>query len=187
MYKPDEIETKRVSAIIMRDMQVGVSYDVIPYEGAPEEATIYRADKPHEDFREAAQSVMGIAKKWLEMDLVNAVRKELRLRIIKIKYVDSAKHGVGVKLTCSVSGLKYSDESIKLETPTYYLGGNGNGIDEQNNIYTKQELTDDQYSIFKRLADEAFKYAYYGKREQPTVVEAALAAENGGFADEEKK
>jgi len=187
MYKPDEIEQKIVSAIIIRDMQIGVSYNVYPYKGAPEEATIYRADKPHEDFREAVRPIADIAKKWLEMDLINAARKDLHMSIVKIKYVESSKHGSGVKLTCSVSGLKYSDESIKLGTPTYYLGGCGSGTDQHGLEYTKQQLTDNQYSIFKKLADEAFKYAYYGKREQPTVTEAAQAAENGGFADEEGK
>lgn len=67
------------------------------------------------------------------------------------------------------------------------MGGNGGDKDENGVEYTKQLLTDEQYSIFKRLANEAFKYAYYGKREQPTVEEAAQAAENGGFADEEEK
>lgn len=187
MYKPDEIEMKEVTAITIRDMQIGVSYNVYPYKGASEEATIYRADKPHEDFREAFRPIADIAKEWLEMDLINAAGEDLHMSIVKIKYVQSEKCGSGVKITCSVSGLKYSDGSIKLETPTYYRGGRGEGTDQHGVKYNKQQLTNNQYSIFKKLANEAFKYAYYGKREQPTVTEAAQAAENGGFADEEGK
>lgn len=122
MYKPDEIEMKEVSAIIIRDMQIGVSYYVLPYKGAAEEATIYRADKPHEDFRKAHAPIADIAKEWLEMDLVNAAGEELHLNVKKIKYVQSKKYGVGIKLTCSVWNFTFSDDAIKIETPTYYFG-----------------------------------------------------------------
>lgn len=184
MYRKDEIAIKKVAAIILKNGQIGVSYYVSPYSGNSEEATVYRCDKPHEDFMEAFAPIPEIAKEWLELNLINADGDKLLFRVDKIKFIESTKKGFGVKMMCHAYDLKYSDEAIKLSTPTYYSYGNGNGTDKTGKKYVKQLLSDDEHLKFKRLAEEAFKYAYWGKREQPTAEEAAEAERSGGFLDE---
>lgn len=183
MYKPDEIAVKQVYQIDVSGSQIGVSYYVMPFEGATEEGNLYRTDKPHQDFFEAAKPVLAIAKKWLEIPMETTEGKELKLKVDKIKFVESKKFGHGVKIKCRLCDLKYSDENISLQTPTYYTDGTGMGMDE-NHAYEKQKMTKAESNTFYRLAEEAFAYAYYGKREQPTVGEAQDAYEAGGWPEE---
>ena len=55
-------------------------------------------------------------------------------------------------------------------------------MDEES--YPLQELDEQQLFSLQKMAMEAVKLVYYNKRKQPTIEEAAEAAENGGYADE---
>ena len=48
-----------------------------------------------------------------------------------------------------------------------------------------QLLLPNEKALMKSLKEEAFKYAYCGKRQQPTIDEAQRAYERGGYLDEE--
>lgn len=48
-----------------------------------------------------------------------------------------------------------------------------------------QLLLPNEKELMKSLKEEAFKYAYCGKRQQPTIDEAQRAYERGGYLDEE--
>lgn len=183
MYKLDEIAIKKVYQIDVSGNQIGVSYYVMPIVGATEEGNLYRTDKPHQDFYEAAKPVPGIAEKWLEIPLQTTEGQELKLSVDKIKFTDSKKFGRGVTIKCRLWNLKYSNDSLRLQTPTYYEEGKGTGQDKDS-AWEVQKMTKKESEVFERLAEEAFAFAYYGKREQPTVAEAQDAYENGGYPDE---
>lgn len=63
MYKLDEIAIKKVYQIDVSGNQIGVSYYVMPIVGATEEGNLYRTDKPHQDFYDAAKPILAIAEK----------------------------------------------------------------------------------------------------------------------------
>ena len=172
MYKPDEIETKEVSTIIIDYDRIGVSYYVRPYDGAPEEATLFKANVPHEDFSSAFKAIQKIARKWLETTLINAEGQDLGFRVDKIKFVESAKKGRGVKIFGHIYGLTYSEGTIKIAMPTYYVD--------------MEMISQDDWRYLVNFRHEAFLYAYYNKCQQPTIEEAAEAELNGGFKDEEE-
>ena len=174
MYKSDEIALKKVYQIDVSGNQIGVTYYVMPIEGATEEGNLYRTDKPHQDFYEAAKPVPAIATEG----------QELKLNVDKIKFVDSKKFGRGVTIKCRLWNMKYSEDSLRLQTPTYYEEGKGTRQDKDS-AWEVQKMTKKESEVFDRLAEEAFAYAYYGKREQPTAAEAQDAYENGGYPDEE--
>ena len=48
----------------------------------------------------------------------------------------------------------------------------------------KQMLLPKEVRLMESLKEEAFNYAYYCKREQPTVDEAQHAYESGAYPDE---
>ena len=183
MYKLDEIAIKKVYQIDVSGNQIGVTYYVMPIVGATEEGNLYCTDKPHQDFYEAAKPVLDIAKKWLEIPLLTTEGQELKLNVDKIKFTDSKKFGRGVTIKCRLWGLKYSNDSLRLQTPTYYVEGKGTGQDKES-AWEMQKMTKRESEVFDRLTEEAFAFAYYGKREQPTVAEAQDAYENGGYPDE---
>lgn len=186
MYKPDEIETKEVSTIIIDYDRIGVSYYVRPYDGAPEEATLFKANVPHEDFSSAFKPIQKIARKWLETTLINAEGQDLGFRVDKIKFVESAKKGRGVKIFGHIYGLTYSEGTIKIATPTYYVDGNGMGKLQNGEDVDMEMISQDDWRYLVNFRHEAFLYAYYNKCQQPTIEEAAEAELNGGFKDEEE-
>lgn len=73
---------------------------------------------------------------------------------------------------------------LRVTTHKFYAEGvDVNHHADGTGLMTQQVLATER-QIFDKLAREAFAYAYYGKREQPTLDEAAEAERNGGFADE---
>lgn len=87
-------------------------------------------------------------------------------------------------IKCRLWGLKYSNDSLRLQTPTYYEEGKGAGQDKDS-AWEVQKMTKKESEVFERLAEEAFAFAYYGKREQPTVAEAQDAYEAGCWPEEQ--
>lgn len=186
MYRPNEIAHKEVLAVFIDYGRIGVSYYVEPYDGAPEEATLFKANAPHEDFSKAFKPIPKIARKWLETTFVNAEGKELGFRVDKVKFIEAAKKGRGVKIFGHFRGLTYSDEKIKVATPTYWKDGSGTTKLQNGEDTDMEQISQDDWYSLLDFKNEAFKYAYYNKCEQPTVEEAADAEANGGFTDEEE-
>lgn len=89
-----------------------------------------------------------------------------------------------MQLVVLMDGFKNSSEPLMVVTRKfytvavdYYRDGNGKQI-------PLQMLLPKEVRLMESLKQEAFNYAYYCKREQPTVDEAQHAYESGAYPDE---
>nr|DAL11029.1 MAG TPA_asm: hypothetical protein [Caudoviricetes sp.] len=162
-----------------------VNYEVIPAGASAETCIVSRTDKPHEDFIKLWLEVHKVATKMLEFPLENAEGTSMRLQVVKIKFLKSSKYGDGIQLVVQLWGLLYSLLPLRITTHKYYQMGVDRNHDAQGTYFETQKLSSQEMALFDDIEKEAFAYAYYGKREQPTLDEAAEAETHGGkFKDE---
>ena len=180
----NECENFSVYTIGFNNGNLTVDYAITPVDNPPECCVVSRSDKPHSDFMQLWHQLDPIAKRFLEFPLQNEDGKDLHVQVVKVKYVNNKKFGEGYQLTVHLWNLVHSRVPLRVITHKFYAEGvdvshhaDGTGLMTQQVLATERQ-------IFDKLAREAFAYAYYGKREQPTLDEAADAERNGGFADE---
>lgn len=180
----NDCENYTVYAIGVNNGKLTVDYAITPVDNPPECCVVSRSDKPHSDFRQLWHQLTPIAKRFLEFPLKNEDGNDLHIQVVKVKYISSNKYGEGYQLTVHLWNLIHSLVPLRVTTHKFYAEGvDVNHHDDGTGLMTQQVL-DPERKIFDQLAREAFAYAYYGKREQPTLDEAADAERNGGFADE---
>lgn len=180
----NDCENYSVYTISFNNGNLTVDYAITPVDNPPECCVVSRSDKPHSDFMQLWHQLDPIAKRFLEFPLQNEDGKDLHVQVVKVKYVNNKKFGEGYQLTVHLWNLVHSRVPLRVTTHKFYAEGvdvshhaDGTGLMTQQVLATERQ-------IFDKLAREAFAYAYYGKREQPTLDEAADAERNGGFADE---
>ena len=180
----NDCENFSVYAIGFNNGNLTVDYAITPVDNPPECCVVSRSDKPHSDFRQLWRQLTPIAKRFLEFPLKNEDGNDLHIQVVKVKYVNSKKFGEGYQLTVHLWNLVHSLVPLRVITHKFYAEGvDVNHHADGTGLMTQQVLATER-QIFDKLAREAFAYAYYNKREQPTLDEAADAERNGGFADE---
>lgn len=180
----NDCENYSVYTISFNNGNLTVDYTITPVDSPPECCVVSRSDKPHSDFMQLWHQLAPIAKRFLEFPLLNEDRKDLHVQVVKVKYINSKKFGEGYQLTVHLWNLVHSLVPLRVTTHKFYAEGvDVNHHADGTGLMTQQVLATER-QIFDKLASEAFAYAYYGKREQPTLDEAAEAERNGGFADE---
>ena len=180
----NDCENYSVYTISFNNGNLTVDYAITPVDSPPECCVVSRSDKPHSDFMQLWHQLNPIAKRFLEFPLLNEDRKDLHVQVVKVKYINSKKFGEGYQLTVHLWNLIHSLVPLKVITHKFYALGVDINHRSDGTGLTTQQVLDTERHIFDELAHEAFAYAYYGKREQPTLDEAAEAERNGGFADE---
>lgn len=185
-------EAYEVKFILAKGGNIKIRYSVSPTDAAPEENIISRGDKPHEDFRRAWEKLPDIARRMLEIPLENAGGQELKIQIVKVNFPEHNDFGEGLQLVVLLSGFSTFKKPLQVTTHKYYRHApeyidlpTGQTAPCQELTPPCQELTPDEIKTMIELKQEAFAYAYYCKREQPTVDEAQAAYERGAYPDEE--
>lgn len=162
-----------------------IRYSVRPVDAEPEESIISRADVPHEDFRHLWAKLPAVAARFLEFPLTNADGKNLELTVTKVNFLEHKDFGYGMQLVAFVRGLANCSVPLQIVTHKFYC----NPVDFRNEGKKKiplQLLELNEKMLMEALKQEAFEYAYHGKRQQPTLDEAQNAYERGGFPDEKR-
>ncbi len=162
-----------------------VSYEIHYRDDKEKSQSTSVWEEPHQDFMDSLIEMQILAQSMIELPMVNQDGEACMLNIKSISFLKSDKHGRGVKFKLAVEGLSKSKDPVIINTQSFYEHGphsKKNILGEE--LYPLQELDDQQVASLQKMAMEAVKLVYYNKRKQPTLEEAAEAAENGGYADE---
>lgn len=177
-------ENYDVKYILSKGSCTQIRYTVCPADAEPEENIVSRADKPHEDFRKLWALLPGVAARLLEFPLQNADGLNIVLRITKVNFLESTKYGYGMQLVVLLEGMALCSTPLQIVTQKFYCIDTGKRRQGDKQI-PQQLLLPNEQALMKKLKEEAFKYAYCGKRQQPTIDEAQRAYERGSYPDEE--
>lgn len=177
-------ENYDVKYILSKGGCTQIRYTVCPADAEPEENIVSRADKPHEDFRKLWTLLPGVAARFLEFPLQNADGQNIILRVTKVNFLDSTKYGYGMQLVVLLEGMALCPTPLQIVTQKFYCTETLIRQQGEKKI-PMQLLLPNEKALMKSLKEEAFKYAYCGKRQQPTIDEAQRAYERGGYLDEE--
>ena len=161
-------EAYEVKYIQSKGGNTKVRYAVKPVGAEPEENIVSRHDKPHDDFRNLWAQLTRVARRMLEFPLKNEAGQELQLSIIKVNFVGHKDFGNGMQLVVLLNNFRNFADPLQVVTRKFY----------------ETPVLPDEVQLMNNLKREAFAYAYYCKREQPTVDEAQLAYEEGAYPDE---
>ena len=162
-----------------------VSYEIHYNDNRVKSQSTSVWEEPHQDFMDSLIEMQLLAQSMIELPMVNSDGEACMMNIKSISFLKSNKHGRGVKFKLAVEGLSKSKDPVIINTQSFYEHGphsKKNILGEE--LYPLQELDDQQVASLQKMAMEAVKLVYYNKRKQPTIKEAAEAAENGGYADE---
>ena len=162
-----------------------VSYEIHYRDDKEKSQSTSVWEEPHKDFMDSLIEMQLLAQSMIELPMVNSDGEECMMNIKNINFLKSDKYGRGVKFKLAVEGLSSSHDPVIINTPSFYERAphfKKNIVDEES--YPLQELDEQQLFSLQKMAMEAVKLVYYNKRKQPTIEEAAEAAENGGYADE---
>lgn len=155
-----------------------VDYSVTPADGPVERCKITRGDRPHPDFIAAFKPFLVMARRFVELELVNLSKAPMELAVKNIKFGYHTKYGLSIRMAVECGPLSYSADNIKLITPTFYEIRKGTNVvsfpDRTSVEYALNELTKDEMEQIASLKEESFLYAYAAKREQVTLEEAAI-------------
>lgn len=173
----------KIFKIERKDGLIGVDYEVTPENSPAERCFIRRSDIPHEDFVEAFAPLYEMAKRFIEIPLV-IDDSTLLMSIRTVRFLQSKSLGNGISMTIELEGLPHAINTFKITTPKYFEIAAGAKLNRKGEAMPCQLLSPAEMEVIELLKEEAFKYAYFNKRQQPTVDEAQEAAENGGFRDE---
>lgn len=178
-------EHYEVKFIAAKGGAIKIRYSVSPTGAAPEENIISRGDRPHEDFRNVWYKLPDIARRMLELPLENAEGQELKIQVVKVNFPEHNDFGEGLQLVVLLSGFSTFKKPLQVTTHKYYRHAPEYLESPSGQNMPCQELLPDEIKTMIELKQEAFAYAYYCKREQPTVDEAQTAYERGAYPDEE--
>ena len=162
-----------------------VSYEIHYNDNRVKSQSTSVWEEPHQDFMDSLMEMQALASRIIELPMVNSDGEECMMNIKNINFLKSDKYGRGVKFKLEVEGLSSSHDPVIINTPSFYERAphfKESIVDEES--YPLQELDEQQLFSLQKMAMEAVKLVYYNKRKQPTIEEAAEAAENGGYADE---
>lgn len=177
------MERHEVYSVAFSDGLWTVDYSVTPADGPMERCKITRGDRPHPDFICAYAPFLDMAARFLEVKLVNAFQKEMKLVVKNIKFGYHKKYGLSLRLTVECGPLSFSEDSIKLITPSFYELNKGIDVITDSAGNSKEiglnELSKEEMEHIRILKEEAFLYAYAQKREQVTLEEAAAEYAEG--------
>lgn len=164
---------------------ITVSYEIHYNDDRVKSQSTSVWEEPHHDFMDSLIEMQLLAQSMIELPMVNSDGEECMMNIKNINFLKSDKYGRGVKFKLEVEGLSSSHDPVIINTPSFYERAphfKESIVDEES--YPLQELDEQQIFSLQKMAMEAVKLVYYNKRKQPTIEEAAEAAENGGYADE---
>lgn len=174
------MENYNVYSVSWDTGMIAVDYSVTTKDLHSERCRIVRSEVPHEDFVKAYKAMEQLARTFIEIPLKDP--QVLGLTVKKVNFLSSAKLGSGVRISVEVL-VPNSIEELKITTPRYwesfYGDPAGGGRPGPNEMLQQEKKAVDL------LKKEAFKYAYMGKRQQPTLEEAAAASKAGRFTDED--
>ena len=178
------MEKFEVKFIIRKGGSTKVRYTVKPTDAEPEESIVSRADVLHEDFRKLWALLPGVARRMLEFPAKNEDDLPLRIWVTKVNFVSHKDLGDGMQLVVLMDGFKNSSEPLMVVTRKFYTAAVDYYRDGNGKQIPLQMLLPKEVRLMESLKEEAFNYAYYCKREQPTVDEAQHAYESGAYPDE---
>lgn len=181
------MEIYEVKYVQVKQGTVKVRYTVTPSGGEPEESIVSRSDKVHEDFRKAWKELRKIAARFLEFPLQNEESKNLHVAVTKVNFLQHKDCGDGMQLVVLLQGFTHCREPLQVVTHKFYECAVDSYLDNNKHPRILQQLLPDEIEVMEKLKDEAFAYAYYCKREQPTVDEAQAAYEAGGYPDKKRR
>ena len=164
---------------------ITVSYEINYNDDRVKSQSTSVWEEPHQDFMDSLIEMQLLAQSMIELPMVNSDGEACMMNIKNISFLKSDKYGRGVKFKLEIEGLSSSHDPVIINTPSFYERAphfKENIVDEES--YPLQELDEQQIFSLQKMAMEAVKLVYYNKRKQPTIEEAAEAAENGGYADE---
>lgn len=185
-FKDEDVKAFDVHSIRFgSSLNVAVDYDVYYANGRHKRQNTTVLEEPHEDFMNSLIDMQHLAQTIIELPLQNENGYDCILNIKSISFLESEVYGDGVKFKLAVEGMTNSKDPVIINSPSYFTSA----PHRIRNIATGedfplQELDALQLSKLTMMAVEAVKLVYYNKRKQPTLDEAAKAAENGGYADE---
>ena len=178
------MEEFEVKFIIRKGGSTKVRYTVKPTDAEPEESIVSRADVLHEDFRKLWALLPGVARRMLEFPAKNEDDLPLHMWVTKVNFVFHKDFGDGMQLVVLMDGFKNSPEPLMVVTRKFYTAAVDYYRDGNGKQIPLQMLLPKEVRLMESLKEEAFNYAYYCKREQPTVDEAQHAYESGAYPDE---
>lgn len=165
------------------DGALTIDYKYSPLNGNEKRLRIKTTERPHEDWLKAWYAMKELFADLWGMPLVDAVTGEkLEWYIKNVKFLNKDKYGQGVKLTAAVRGIDNIADEIVLATQGFY-----ETAQEVKFVQTEigkcevrvQELTPRQLEKLETLKRETFEFIHMGKKEQPTLEEAAKFIEGG--------
>ena len=180
------MEKHEVNSISLKGgitISFGVRVETEEGEYKSEHLTVTKFRTPHQDFKAAFEAIKPLAERMIELPLQNGLGERIQLVVSKIKFVEHKDYGAGVRIAANLYNLAFAEKNILINTPVYYQKEVGSYTHNGREIFNNK-LTEEEYKALELLKEEAFKYAYYDKCEQPTVMEAQEAYEAGGYADE---
>lgn len=168
-----------------KSQKTTVSYGVNYSNGRTRRQSTSLYDKPHGDFTRWLVAMQVMAKSMIELPIQNKDGEVVILNIRSIIFLDSNKYGYGVKFKIAITGLTDSVDPVIIDSPKYFaIAPHYKSIPYTKATVPMQELSWEDKQQLICIAREAIYFAFYGKREQPTLDEAAEAVKNGGYADE---
>lgn len=165
------------------DGAISVDYSVYSVNGSAKRVKIKLYDRPHEDFYAAYENIKECFRQMFGLPLADKeTGEELKVSLKKIVFVSKADYGKGMKITAEVSGISKHSSPMKFTTLPFYETemarvDTGKETIGGCKIYEYiQKLSGFQLLAMRRIQEEAFWYAFCGKKEQPTLEEAAVEA-----------
>lgn len=159
---------------------ITVDYSIQQLNGRERRMRVKLYEKAHEDFYKAYEAVKECFYQMFGLPLVDAETGEkLEVALRKVTFVSKTDYGQGMKITAEVKGIMKHSVPMKFTTLPYYETAlarfsTGELTECGSEIYCHvQQLTGFQLAAMQRFQQEAFYYAQYGKKEQPTLEEAA--------------
>ena len=166
------MEEYEVYSIGRKDGQITIDYAVFPEGAASERCKVTRSDIPHPDFTEIFLKFIDIAIDHAE------IGTKSEIIISKITFLSTKNFGKGIKIAFEIDSLNKSVDNLKIVTPGYYELPKAIDTDENGNEQEFNKLSPTEAYKIKKLKEEAFAYAYHGKRQQVTLQEAAKEYED---------
>lgn len=159
---------------------ITVDYTVQQLNGSERRMRVKLYERADEDFRKAYEAVKECFCQMFGLPLADAeTGAKLEAAVTRVTFVSNAKYGRGMKITAVVTGIMKHGSPMTFTTLPYYE----TAIDRiptgeltvcGSEVYCPvQQLTGFQLAAMQKFQQEAFAYAHYGKKEQPTLEEAA--------------
>lgn len=166
------------------DGALTIDYKFTPLNSAKERRMrVKMFEVPHEDLRKAWQAMKEVFAEMWGMPLVDiSTGEKLHYYIRSVKFVYKEKYGDGVKITAAVRGLERLSGEKLLTTETFYeTAPQVTSVEtpEGRRKILIEGLTAEHAARVEKLKEELFAYAHMGKKEQPTLEEAAQFIEGG--------